>query len=226
VRPGGNGLVCSPAAAHEVRQRLQVAAASATLDDLSASTADSTEGEAQPSSAPAAGSSQLDDVPLTSEAGRDYAALRDSLKEGDFQKADDITRDELIQLAGPGAVKRNWVYFSEVKFIPEQDLQTIDALWKAASGGKFGYSVQKEVWMQQSKYWSRFFKKIDWTQGENNNYRKWPMEFMYTTEAPKGHLPLTNALRGTQLIQAIFEHPAFERKGAGGSSNGAPSWMQ
>ena len=38
-------------------------------------------------------------------------------------------------------------------------------------------------------------------QGENNNYRKWPMEFMYTTEAPKGHLPLTNALRGTQLIQ-------------------------
>jgi hypothetical protein len=27
------------------------------------------------------------------------------------------------------------------------------------------------------------------------------MEFMYTTEAPKGHLPLTNALRGTQLIQ-------------------------
>jgi GUN4-like len=48
------------------------------------------------------------------QAGRDYAALRDSLKEGDFQKADDITRDELIQLAGPGAVKRNWVYFSGV----------------------------------------------------------------------------------------------------------------
>jgi hypothetical protein len=67
ARPGGNGLVCSPAAAHEVRQRLQVAAASATLDDLSASTADGTEGEAQPSSAPAAGTSQLDDVPLTSE---------------------------------------------------------------------------------------------------------------------------------------------------------------
>ena len=28
-------------------------------------------------------------------------------------------------------------------------------------------------------------------------------------------------------LQAIFEHPAFERKGAGGgSSNGAPSWMK
>ena len=31
---------------------------------------------------------------------------------GDFQKADDITRAALIQLAGPGAVKRNWVYFT------------------------------------------------------------------------------------------------------------------
>lgn len=41
-----------------------------------------------------------------------------------------------------------------------------------------------------------------------NYYRKWPMEFIYSAEeAPKGHLPLTNALRGTQLLQAILEHP-------------------
>ncbi len=43
-------------------------------------------------------------------------------------------------------------------------------------------------------------------------YRKWPAEFNYTAEAPKGHLPLTNALRGTQLFQAVLEHPAFEKK--------------
>jgi hypothetical protein len=201
---------------------VQATAASATLEDLSAS---SSKDQSRSSGASTSGKAGLDDVPLTSEAGRDYTGLRDALKEGDFQKADDITRDELIQLAGPGAVKRSWVYFTEVKFIPDQDLQTIDALWKAASGGKFGYSVQREVWTQQSKYWSRFFKKIDWVQGENNVYRKWPLEFTYTTDAPKGHLPLTNALRGTQLIEAIFEHPAFARKG-GESSNGAPSWMQ
>lgn len=62
-------------------------------------------------------------------------------------------------------------------------------------------------------------------QGENNVYRKWPAEFTYTEEGPKGHLPLTNALRGTQLIEAIFEHPAFARKGES-SSNGPPSWMK
>jgi len=53
---------------------------------------------------------------------------------------------------------------AEVKFIAEADLQTMDALWSAASGGKFGFTAQRELWLQQSKYWSRFFKKIDWTQ--------------------------------------------------------------
>jgi GUN4-like len=69
-----------------------------------------------------------------------------------------------------------------VKFIPDQDLQTIDALWKAASGGKFGYSVQKEVWMQQSKYWSRFFKKIDWTQVRRVLFRQRQLMFQVVTK--------------------------------------------
>jgi len=66
--------------------------------------------------------------------------------------------------------------------------------------------------LQNNKLWGKFFRQIDWTQGENNAYRKWPAEFKYSPDAPKGHLPLTNALRGTQLFQAILEHPAFEKK--------------
>ena len=34
---------------------------------------------------------------------------------------------------------------------------------------------------------------------------------MYTADAPKGHLPLTNALRGTRLFEAIMEHEAFTK---------------
>ncbi len=98
--------------------------------------------------------------------------------------------------------------------MPKADLQTMDNLWKIASNGKFGFSVQREMWNQQQKRWAKFFKQIDWTTGENNIYRKWPMEFNYTMDAPRGHLPLTNALRGTQLFQALLEHPAFERVGA------------
>ena len=39
-------------------------------------------------------------------------------------------------------------------------LQTIDALWRAASDNLFGYSVQREVWVQNRRYWTRLFKEI------------------------------------------------------------------
>ena len=59
----------------------------------------------------------------------------------------------------------------QVKFIPEVDLRAIDGLWRAASNGKFGYSVQKEIWVQNRRYWERLFKVIDWTHGAHNYYR-------------------------------------------------------
>jgi hypothetical protein len=186
----------------------------------------------QPSSSSQGNEAAIDAVELVSEADQDYTLLRDCLKDGKFEKADDETRALLIRLAGPDAVARNWVYFTEVKFIPEVDLQTVDNLWRAASGNKFGYSKQKELWLRNKQRWDKFFQQIDWVQGEYNNYRKWPKEFKYNLEAVSGHLPLTNALRGTQLFQAIMEHPAFDKPGAAGSngsSNGSggntPSWL-
>ena len=59
----------------------------------------------------------------------------------------------------------------QVKFIPEADLRVMDGLWRAASNGKFGYSVQKELWVQNRRYWERLFKAIDWTHGGHNYYR-------------------------------------------------------
>jgi hypothetical protein len=58
----------------------------------------------------------------------DYTALREHLKASEYRLADDETRALLIKLAGEGAVKRGWVYFSEVKSIPSKDFQTMDAL--------------------------------------------------------------------------------------------------
>ena len=88
---------------------------------------------------------------------------------------------------------------------------------------RFGFSVQKELWLQNSQQWTKLFQKIDWTQGAGNYYRKWPKEFMYNLSAPKGHLPLTNCLRGTQLFKAILEHPAFAKTKSGSST---PDWMK
>jgi len=110
----------------------------------------------------------------------------------------------------------------------------MDALWRAVSGGKYGFSAQREVWLNSRKRWDKFFKAIDWVQGEDNVYRKWPGEFDYSVpqpgsnRPPKGHMPLTNALRGTQLFQAILEHPAWEEapQGVEGKSGSkGPEWL-
>lgn len=197
-------------------------------------------GGASPSLGPQLGQQQsskpavkLEDVPLESGAGLDYSELRDLLAAGKWREAEDETRAKLIEAAGPAAIKRNWVYFTEVKDIADSDLAALDGLWAAASGGKFGYSTQRELWLQKRRQWDKFFKAIDWVQGENNIYRKWPGEFDYSLSAPKGHLPLTNALRGTRLFEAILEHPAIAGKKAGAAgdddaaSGGAaqPSWL-
>jgi hypothetical protein len=46
--------------------------------------------------------------------GVDYEPLREALKEGDFLKADDIHRKKLIEVAGPAAQERGWVWYTEV----------------------------------------------------------------------------------------------------------------
>jgi hypothetical protein len=163
-------------------------------------------------SAPAPTKMNVMDVELKSAIGVDYTKLRDLLAEGKWREAEDETRARLIEAAGEAAVERNWVYWSEAKSISVEDMETLDALWASASNGKFGYRAQRQMWIQNRKQWTRFFRAIDWVQGENDVYRKWPQEFKYEATAPKGHLPLTNALRGTRLFEAILEHPAFATK--------------
>jgi len=152
-------------------------------------------------------------VALKTDLGIEYAPLEAALKEGNFRQADDITRALLIVIAGDDAESREFVYFTEVKSMPVNDLQTIDNLWTAYSEGKFGYSVQKKMWRSSKikEKWGKFFKILDWTVGENNSYRSWANnEYIYNMEAVKGHLPLTSCLRGTQLLRGLLEHPAFE----------------
>ena len=43
--------------------------------------------------------------------------------------------------------QRGWLTDENVKKIPIESLQKINNLWLAASDGKFGYSVQKKIWL-------------------------------------------------------------------------------
>jgi hypothetical protein len=146
-------------------------------------------------------------VPLQSEDGIDYTPLQEQLVKQDFLSADRLTLEKLCELAGADAVQRKWLYFSEVENFPLTDLQTIDRLWYIHSQGKFGFSVQRELWLSLGKNWEKLWPKIGWKTG--NNWTRYPNEFTWDISAPKGHLPLSNQLRGVRVIASLLSHPAW-----------------
>ncbi|NEO32620.1 MAG: hypothetical protein F6K36_19740 [Symploca sp. SIO3C6] len=146
-------------------------------------------------------------VPLLSERGIDYSQLQNLLVQPDFLAADRLTLEKLCELAGPSAIKRKWPYFSEVDNFPISDLQTINALWLIYSQGKFGFSVQRQIWLSVGKNWEQLWPKIGWKSG--NSWTRYPNEFTWDLSAPAGHLPLSNQLRGVRVMSSLLSHPAW-----------------
>lgn len=147
-------------------------------------------------------------VPLKSDRGVDYGPMQRLLADQDFLEADKLNNLKLCELAGEASLARKWIYFTEVRALPETDLRTINALWLAHSGGKFGYSVQREIWAASGKNLIKLWSKINWKDG--NNWTRYPGSFVWTLEAPKGHLPLTNQLRGSRVMDSLMAHPAWD----------------
>ena len=148
-------------------------------------------------------------VPLASSVGIDYTQLQQLLAQQNFQAADKLTNEKLCELAGADAVQRKWLYFTEVEQLPTIDLHTIDALWLFHSEGKFGFSVQREMWLGMGKNWDKLWPKIGWKEG--NNWTRYPGSFTWDLTAPRGHLPLSNQLRGVRAISSLLSHPAWEK---------------
>ncbi len=146
-------------------------------------------------------------VPLKSSQDIDYTTLQKLLARREFQAADKLTTEKLCELAGADAIQRKWIYFTEVEQLPHNDLHTIDMLWKLHSGGKFGFSVQRDMWLGMGKNWDKLWVKIGWKSG--NNWTRYPSSFTWDLTAPQGHLPLSNQLRGVRVMSSLLSHPAW-----------------
>ncbi len=142
-----------------------------------------------------------------SEAGIDYQPLQILLMTEAWEEADRQTTQLLCQAAGTQAAARGWLYFTEVKQIPITDLQTLDLLWVVYSEGKFGFSVQRRLWLSLNKNWEKFWLQIGWKR--DGSFTRYPTEFTWSLAAPRGHLPLTNQIRGKRTLEALLTHPLW-----------------
>jgi hypothetical protein len=143
---------------------------------------------------------------LSSEKGIDYTRLRDLLKAGDWQEADQETYRVMIRAVGQN--EEAWFRFEELLNFPCKDLKTIDHLWIKYSNGKFGFSIQKQIYIEcgailseypDSEIWNRFCDRVGWRvqRKDNSAYsnNSYPDYISYSevtfsiSKAPNGHLP-------------------------------------
>ena len=146
-----------------------------------------------------------------SEVGFDYSPLQRYLLNESFEDADRLTSTKLRELAGEKAVKRGYVYFSEVESIPSIDLLTLNKLWIVYSRGKFGFTVQAKILDSVGGRYDKLWPRIGWK--KDGIWTRYPKAFDWSIEAPNGHMPLVNQLRGVRLMHSLLNHQALTTKG-------------
>ena len=146
----------------------------------------------------------------TTSNGVDYAPLQRLLVLQDWEEADRLTSAILRQLAGEDAVQRGYVYYSEVPVLSSVDLESLDRLWVCYSRGRFGFSVQGRLLRSSNGRWEALWPKLGWKQG--GHWTRYPGSFQWSIDAPEGHMPLVNQLRGVRLMDALLNHPALIKR--------------
>jgi hypothetical protein len=76
--------------------------------------------------------------------GVDYSPLRDLLAAEQWKEADELTWKLMLKAAKREQLELGLDYLEN---IPCSDLKTIDQLWVKYSQGKFGFSIQKQLYL-------------------------------------------------------------------------------
>jgi hypothetical protein len=122
-------------------------------------------------------------TPPSNSTRLDYTSLRDLLAAGKWEEADQLTSLVLLQEQEMG------------KDAFCENLRIIDQLWLSASKGKFGFSVQKEIYESlggtrgyNNAVWRYFGDRVGWRKKGENRWLYYD-ELTFNAKAPKGHLP-------------------------------------
>ncbi|MBF2087807.1 MAG: GUN4 domain-containing protein [Synechococcales cyanobacterium K44_A2020_017] len=112
----------------------------------------------------------LPDVLLESEKGVDYRELQKLLHVGKWKEADLETTTRMLQVMNKEA---QWeVERDDLINFPCKDLKTIDRLWMHYSNDKFGFSVQRQIYVEcgakldgeypGDEIWKKFGERVGW----------------------------------------------------------------
>lgn len=129
-----------------------------------------------------------DEDDLSSESEIDYSFLQEFLSEGDWETADRETANLILKAAGQTGDSENGelLFVENVEKIPAKDLKIINHLWVKYSNGRFGFSVQKQIWDKAGQDNKKFGDLVGW-RVKNQWIHEDDLKFSY--DAPVGYLP-------------------------------------
>jgi serine/threonine protein kinase len=123
----------------------------------------------------------------------DYTRLQNLLAARSWKEADEETTRVMLMV-----VKQKWLDTESINNFPCADLRTIDGLWVKYSNGRFGFSVQKQIYQSlggnREYNWevlSAFCDRIGWRMesGHGGKILKHYENFDFDIDAPSGCLP-------------------------------------
>ncbi len=121
---------------------------------------------------------------IISEIGINYQKLTDLLNANKWQSADEETWMILCQAVDKPL--RGYLAPDNIEHLPCEDLLILDHLWLKFSKGRFGFSVQKQIFESVNQDYGRFCKQVGWSISLPHYHTT---GMIYNLKAPKGHLP-------------------------------------
>ncbi|MEM7793214.1 MAG: GUN4 domain-containing protein [Cyanobacteria bacterium P01_C01_bin.118] len=122
-----------------------------------------------------------------------YGNLINYLANAQWQDADRETEQVMVDVANRKAEGNLSV--DSIKAFSCEDLQLIDHLWLKFSGGHFGFSAQKDIYLRcggktdyqyHEEAFNKFAREVGWLSNDNTSYlARWD------SSSPYGHLPFT-----------------------------------
>lgn len=127
-------------------------------------------------------------------AKADYTKLEQLLAVGQWKEADEETANKMLEVAG--GQKEGRLDIEHIENFSCPDLRAIDRLWVKYSNGRFGFSVQKQIYQSlggtkkyNQKVWEVFGEEIGWKQtGEKGEWLSYS-QLTFNIQAPTAHLP-------------------------------------
>ena len=148
---------------------------------------------------------------ISAATGVDYRQLQKLLAAGKWRRADRETLGAMLKAAG--REKEGWLKTKDIHNFSCEDLRIIDRLWLEFSEGKFGFSVQKDIYHNQRGTKSINGKGVSFGSTVGWNKTSEYDDLIFNLNAPKGHLP---SVAGWSGLGEAWEGNGYVSRGAYG----------